>query len=44
MSDAILLDSYTVAICRITTKLTVHWWEGSAFTTAPPTSGSEVTD
>jgi hypothetical protein len=42
MSDAILIDCSTVAICHTTTKLTVHWREDSTFTTTSPTSASDV--
>ena len=42
MSDTILSDCTSVAICHRATNVTEHWWEGSTSPAIPPTSTSDV--
>ena len=42
MSDAILSDCPSAAICHTATNVTEYWWEGSTSTAIPPTSVSDV--
>jgi len=42
MSDTILSDYLSAAICHVTAKVTEYWWEGSTSTAVPPTSASDA--
>jgi len=43
MSDAILSDCPSVAICHTASYVMGYWWKGSTSTAVPPTSAFDLT-